>query len=457
MYKQSDKADLGGAAGDFNWTEAMENFENDASFDGRIRYRDFSAGVLFQDKDASRATAQLGIPRPGEPPQSDRGVNWHIRFLNTWLTYEYARKPTWSLRSTAYYRDSTVLDDTIPVIELPADGAPGRQFRYYRPNNLAGNETQLRWAPVPRWRFSLGLVLERERLAEDFAVAESESADERPPVPGAPEMMTNRLLSAYAQAQTSLSARLELFLGLRHDDSNYYGAVDTPRLGLVYNRGPLTAKALYMQAFRAPKPWDYTDGLGNPDLKPEKNSSFEVAGGWSFSDHLRLDVSAYRNRLNNLLTRVEEENGSRWVNAGALEADGGEASLEYRRGRLKAYLNYAYTDSRYVREGRVPEIAPHGANAGIQYAFTRSFRAGLRGQYLGERKNSKLIPSTGNDRIDDAVVLHANVSLDLPLGFDCRLIANNLLDAVYYHPSNLPPSRYRQPRRSIRLAVGYAF
>ncbi len=44
-----------------------------------------------------------------------------------------------------------------------------------------------------------------------------------------------------------------------------------------------------------------------------------------------------------------------------------------------------------------------------------------------------------------------------PLGFDCRLIANNLLDAVYYHPSNLPPSRYRQPRRSIRLAVGYAF
>ncbi len=457
MYKQSDKGDLRGAEGDSNWTGAMENFENDAAFDGRIAYKDFSAGVLFQDKDASRATVQLGVPQPGQPRLSDHGVNWHIRFLNTWLTYEYARKPTWSLRSTAYYRNSTVLDDTIPAIELPSDGAPGRQYRYYRPNHLAGNETQFRWVPAARWRFSFGLVLESERLAEEYSITQSDAADKRPPVPAAPAMMTNSLVSAYAQAQTSLAKTLDLFFGVRHDDSSYYGAVDTPRLGLVYNRGKLTAKLLYMEAFRAPKPWDYTDGLSNPDLKPEKNASVEAAGGWSFSDNLRFDVSVYHNRLKNLLTRVDEGASSRWVNTGTLTVDGGEASLEYRRGRLKAYLNYAYTDSRSAGAGRVPEIAPHSANAGIQYAFTTTLRAGLRGQYLGARDNPGIIPATGNNRIDDALVLHASLSFDLPMGFDFQLIANNLLDAVYYHPSNLPPSRFRQPQRSIRLSVGYAF
>jgi outer membrane cobalamin receptor len=457
MYKKSDKADLRGKKGDFNWTEAMENFENDAAFDGRVRYQDFSAGVLFQDKDASRATVQAGTAGTGQPPVSDRGVNWHIRFLNTWLTYAYDRKKTWSFRSTAYYRNSTVLDDTIPVIELPTEDSPGRQYRYYRPNHLIGNETQFRWIPDPRWRFSLGLVLERERLAEQYSIAESDAADERPPAPAKPEMMSNRLVSAYVQAQTSVSSAMDLFLGVRHDDSNYYGAVNTPRLGLVFNRGKLTAKVLYLQAFRAPKPWDYTDGLGNPDLKPEKNSSFEAAGGWSFSDNLRLDLSAYHNRLNNLLIRANDGDSWRWINTGTLKTDGCEVSLEYRRGRLKAYLNYSYAESRDARDDQVPEIAPHGGNAGIQYAFTPGLRVSFRGQYLGERNNPVIIAATGNDRIDDAVVLHAALSLKLPRGFDLQLVINNLLDAVYYHPSNLPPSRYRQLQRSFRLNAGYAF
>jgi hypothetical protein len=34
---------------------------------------------------------------------------------------------------------------------------------------------------------------------------------------------------------------------------------------------------------------------------------------------------------------------------------------------------------------------------------------------------------------------------------------DNALDAVYYHPSILPPSRYRQPQRSLRLSAGYTF
>lgn len=457
MVKQNQKADLGGKEGDFNWTEAMENFEDDIAVDARVRHKGFSAGFLLQDKDASYATAQLGLSEAGKIPVSDRDVNWHIRFLNLWASYVYDRGNDWSLRSTAYYRSTTVLDDTIPIIELPTAVSLGRQYRYYRPNRLVGDETQLRWTPYSRWRLSLGLVLETERLADGISTTESESAYLPPPIPSAPTLLHNRLISVYAQSQTSLAGYLDLFFGVRHDDSNYYGSVTTPQFGLVLNRGRLTAKILTMQAFRAPKPWDYTNGLGNPSLEPEKSRSLEASGGWSFSPHLRFDLSVYHNRLNNLLTRVNEADDWRWINTGSLTTDGCESGLEYRQGRIKSYFNYTYTRSLDDQNRQVSEIAPHGGNLGIAYSFHPRLQVGLRGQYLGERINPKIVPSTKSDRIDDAVILHTNLSFKLNRTVDLRLTVNNLTDTVYYHPSNLPPSRYRQPQRTFRLTIGYSF
>ena len=457
MLKRNEKADLAGAAGDFNWTEDIENFENDAAVQARVHFKDFEAGFLLQDENASRATVERTAGEDLSIPWSDHGVNWHIRFINVWARYSYEKKKNWSFRNTAYYRNSTVLDDTISEIEQATSDSPGRQFRYYRPNSLIGNEAQIQWTPDPRWRFSAGLVLERERLAEGFSVTVSSSADAVPAAPLSPAMMTNRLFSAYAQVQGTAAEGLDLFLGLRHDDSSYYGAVNTPRLGVVYNRGRLTAKALYMRAFRAPKPWDYTAGAGNSGLRPEKIDSFEIAGGWSFSSCLRLDLSVYRNRLTNLLRREDGTTNSRWINAGTLTTDGGEAGLIFRRGSWRAWASYTYTASMDEAGVQAPEIAPHGAAFGAAYAFTPRLTLSLRGCYFGERKNPKIIPSTGSDRIEGAIVARAALSWRLSAGFDVQLAVDNLFDAVYYHPSNLPPSRYRQPPRSFRFAVGYSF
>jgi len=457
MVKKSDKADLRGEAGDGNWTAEMDNFENDAAVDARLRYKNFDAGLLFQDKDTSYATAQLGGVREGLIPVSDHGVNWHIRFLNAWAKFTLETKKNWSFRSTLYYRNTTVPDDTIPIIELATETSSGRQYRYYRPNSLVGNESQLQWTPGPRWHFSFGLVLEQERLAETIAVTWSASADVEPPEPDRPKMLTNRLISGYAQAQITLAPTLELFAGVRHDDSSYYGAVTTPRLGLVYNRDKLTAKILYGRAFRAPKPWDYTNGSGNPGLKPEDFSSFEAAGAWSFSPSLRLDVSLYHNRLTNLLTRINEGDAWWWDNAGSVTTNGGEAGLNCRRGPWTAWAYYTYTSSVNDADKQVAEIAPHGANLGAVYAFTPDVKLSLRGHYLGKRTNDKIVPATGTDVIKAAFILQAAFSARVFGGFDVQLAVDNLFDAVYYHPSNLPASRFRQPQRSFRVTAGYSF
>ena len=453
MAKGTDKADLTGPRGDGNWTGAADNFEDDLSFDGTVRWKSLSAGFVFQDKETSFASAQktLGLPL------QDHDVNWHIRFLNAWATYAYEKPGPWSARSTVYYRSSTVLRDTVPVIETATADSAGRQYRWYRPGELVGNETQATWTPSSRFAVSAGVVLERERLAGGFSITSSQSAEEPAPRPPEPPRITNDLISLYAEANCALSEGLRLFAGLRHDDSTGYGTANTPRAGLVLNRDRLTAKLLYMQAFRAPKPWDFTDGLGNPGLQPEEIRTVEAAVAWTFSDHLRADASVYRGRLEGLLTRVAEGDSYRWENAGDLDTDGLELSVELRKGRVKSWANASFTESADESGRQIPEIARWGANLGASYALTPRFAVGLRANYLGARTNPKVIPATGDVRIDDALVLHASASVRLPHGFEGHLFVNNLSNTTYFHPSNRPPSRYEQPGRTFRLQAGYTF
>lgn len=453
MRKRTDKADLRGERGDGNWTDAAENYENDLSFDGLVRWKGLSAGFLVQDKEASRASVQKTL---GEPLR-DHGVGWHIRFLNAWASYTLLRPGPWSARSTVYLRSATVEDDSVPVIETATASSPGSQQRWYRPGELVGVETQATWSPGERFSASAGLVLERERLSKRFSVATSGSETEPAPAPPEPERVTDDLVSLYAEAQAGLTEELRLFAGLRHDHATSYGTVDAPRAGLVLNRGRLTAKLLYMEAFRAPKPWDLTDGLGNPDLRPEEMRMVEASAAFSFSPHLQADVSVYRSRLDDRLTRSGGGDAWRWVNAGELDTKGVEVSLELRKGRMTARANASYCDSEDETGRQVAEIARAGANAGVRYAVARGATLGLRASYLGSRRNPKVIPSTGDDRIEDALVLHASASVRLTRELEARLFVDNLGNTTWVHPSNLPPSRYRQPGRTLRFQAGWSF
>lgn len=129
MLKKSDKADLKGRKGDYMWTDKIDNFEDDYTFEGKFLLNKFTFGFLFQDKNASRATVQKTI----DTNLSDHNVNWHIRFLNIFAKYQFFDKEKYSLKSTVYYRNTEVMDDTIPIIEFKTNETEGKQYRYYRP------------------------------------------------------------------------------------------------------------------------------------------------------------------------------------------------------------------------------------------------------------------------------------------------------------------------------------
>jgi len=451
MVKTSGKADLRGDKGDNYWTDSMENFEHDLALSGKFIWKNLTAGWEYQEKKASMSTY---YPSTGTK-YLDRNTLWDIAFLNAYVKYNQSLGKNMDLFSTLYYRNATVKPNTIDHIERSTDSTPGNQTGYYRPNQLAGLENQVNWTPFRNLVVTAGLVGEIEQLANGFSITNSLSDTIRPAHPPKPDMRLNGLISYYAQAKYNLGKHLNLIGGLRHDFSSYYGQVLTPRTGIVFNYDKLTAKLLYNRAFRAPRPWDYTYGTGNPGLKPEKMQSLELFCSYALLENLQVGLSAYSNHMHDKLIRETLGSVDHWTNLSSLTTNGIEVYSNYTIENLSVYLNYTFNDSFDENGLFIPEISMHTVNAGLTYEFTPDFRINLRANYLGPRTNPYTIQTTGNNRIDQALLFHGALTYANFHGFDFQLKINNILDTEYYHPSNRFAGRYRQPQRFVSAAITY--
>lgn len=446
MYKTTEKANLAGAEGDFNWTDEMENFEDDYSLNVKGVYKDFKLGLLYQNKKASRTTNYKTIGAEF----LDRNTLWDISFINAYLRHDYNFSDNLDLLSTVSYRNSTVNDNTVAFI------TNNSQTGFYRPSYSFVGETMLSYSPSTELKINGGILFKNESLAEDFSVSVSQSQNQKPVAPPEPVINNNNLISIYALAKVSLTVSINLFAGARYDHSTYYGNVFTPRMSLVFNKDKVTIKALYSEAFRAPKPWDYKSGIGNPDLKSEEIKSFELYGNYYLSDEFQFDISFYKNQLAGLLTQEIIGNSFKPINKGEVETKGIESSVHYQNGNLKSYVNYTYNYSVDDNGAVLPEIAKHSINAGVSISLTEDFDFSLRGNYIGERDNPKIISTIGSNKIKEAVLFNSSLIYkgfqNLVLNFTIK----NIFDTVYYHPSNRPPDRYRQPQRSILFQIYYS-
>ncbi|HEY6937220.1 MAG TPA: TonB-dependent receptor [Terriglobales bacterium] len=113
----------------------------------------------------------------------------------------------------------------------------------------------------------------------------------------------------YAQDEIRLSRKLLLNLGLRHDRYPSFGSTTNPRAALIFQPAAgANLKLLYGTAFRAPSAYElYYTGFslkGNPGLVPETIRSFELIFEKEFSRHVRTAVSAYNNKIDNLISQT---------------------------------------------------------------------------------------------------------------------------------------------------------
>lgn len=364
MYKTSEKANLAGAEGDNNWTNDMENFEDDLSLSAKLRLKSLTAGVVYQEKQASMTTNYKSV---GEK-YLDKNTLWDIVFFNGFLKYTNNKSKQWALNSMLYYRNATVKPNTIDDIIKATDTTSGNQVAYYRPNQLVGLENQFNYSATERLMIIGGVIGEIEQLSDGFSISISNSQDIAPPAPKKPNLLTNKLFSYFVQVHYKIFDQLSFIGGLRQDFSSYYGQVFTPRTGLVFNENRFTAKLLYDEAFRAPKPWDYNYGTGNNDLRPEKMQSIELALSYLVMDNLSIGSSVYGNLIKDKLTKEYVAAGDRWINKNKLNTLGFELYGNYSVSDFLVYANYTFTDSYDQDDVSIPEISMHTANAGITYS-----------------------------------------------------------------------------------------
>ena len=324
-----------GTEGDNNWSDLMESFENDYAFDLKIQAGNLTFGTNFMQKTTSNATY---IKSTGTI-YKDYGTLWNIRFINNYLKYNFKISDQVNLTSTLYNRNATVLDNTVVYVVDTA------QIGYYRPNNLTGLESVISYNNGSFFSITGGVTFEYEQLAQKFSVSISSSPTVKPPAPEAPKMDNNFLASVFIEPRLTLFKNLFLSAGLRFDNSNVYDQVLTPRAGICYNFNKNIIRFSYSEAFRAPKPWDYSDGLGNGSLLPERMKSFEVALTIPISSRFKVDFIGYKNTLANAISKEILSNGYRWGNEGEVNTDGIEIDASYSSRHFLSSLNYTFNQS----------------------------------------------------------------------------------------------------------------
>ncbi|MBA1321275.1 TonB-dependent receptor domain-containing protein [Pseudomonas plecoglossicida] len=194
----------------------------------------------------------------------------------------------------------------------------------------------------------------------------------------------------FAENEWSVTDTFALTGGLRMDNHEEYGNHFSPRLDGVWRAtDQWTLKGGVARGFKTPELRAVVEGyaylrrnrfvmLGNPDLKPETSTNYEVSALWSNRNDLSAGVTLFYNDFQDKLSTVTTDR--RWngyivmdrVNVDKAVIRGVELTGQWDiRSDLLIKGNYTYTDSEQKT----------GANAGAPLALTPKQKANLRGEW----------------------------------------------------------------------------
>ena len=181
---------------------------------------------------------------------------------------------------------------------------------------------------------------------------------------------SNRNSGYYAEFVVDYKDKLFLTLGERVEQNEYfgkdYGTHYSPRLGLSYlwNIGAAIIKSRAAwgsgglnppkanQALRSES--QYSINIGNPDLRPERQSGYELGGDFYFGDNFFMEITYFDQlfldgiandpSIDDLQTLKQEY----WyINLGQIINRGWEIAAKTRLGPVDISANYSILDSRW--------------------------------------------------------------------------------------------------------------
>lgn len=307
-------------------------------------------------------------------------------------------------------------------------------------------------------------------------------------------------IGPFAQASLGITSRLTAMAGLRFDavrfateDSQLDDGVDdsgdrtltalSPVLGVTAHLSTsTTAYANVATSFQTPTTTELINappepgkmccpGGFNPNLEPERATSFEVGLRGQMSERASYEVALYRASIRNTLVpfQVEDVEAREFFrNAGRSRHQGFEAGLRYVADLFDLNIAATITDFRFTDDGdvtsafednRVPGVAPFHLFAGVALQPYESISIDTEfehtSSYYADDANTAENPA--------ANVITLRVSADTRIGgarVTPFLALNNALDEQYYSSVvvNAFGARYFEPApgRSFHIGLSVA-
>jgi iron complex outermembrane receptor protein len=249
--------------------------------------------------------------------------------------------------------------------------------------------------------------------------------------------------AAYVQDEYAINDILSITAGLRYDNLNAAGTIETttnPRLALIVSpNADSTVKLLYGTAFRAPNAYEsfYASAAVGFDpsknLVPEKIRTAEVVWEQTLFDGVRGTVDVYRNDIEQLISLITNPDGTFvFENIDQVRARGLELEIEGRTGiGLEYRASYTLQRTTSTLTGQTLSNSPENmAKLGIRAPlFGSDIYAGLQAQYVGTRLTIE------NETLGGFVL--ADLTLferRLQSGIEISVSVHNLFDKSYADP-----------------------
>jgi outer membrane receptor for ferrienterochelin and colicins len=271
----------------------------------------------------------------------------------------------------------------------------------------------------------------------------------------------SRTLGLYAQVEATLTSKLVLNAGVRHDRYfGSFGGTTNPRFSLIYSPvSGTTLKALYGQAFRAPNAYERTffaEQRNRPTLSPETIRTGELVWEQYLGRYYRFSLSGYRYNVDGLINQSITSSGLVFENLEGAEATGGEIEFEGRWDKgLTARVNYSHQRGKDGTGLELTSSPRDMAKLNVIVPFARErFAAGFEAQYHGA------VTTLARQRAKDFVIGNLTLSAyEFPKGCSLSLSVYNVFDARAAYPGaeDHVQDVIQQDGRSLRMKLSYRF
>lgn len=297
----------------------------------------YSAKVGYDNQDNIKASVSINQNKGTNDYSDNYGFSNNARrqFENQLINVNAEVKPTQELTiSTRYsnFKDQQTFVDSNPM---------------YSDTKRNEGDLNAKWQFAPTQNILVGASFDNTEYKNASILYAKQSIDSA---------------GYYIQHQYKTD-KLNTQLGLRVEDNEKFGTHTVGQMAARYFVLPTTSVyANIGTAFRAPSltelyyfyespgfpPYGSYNSYGNPDLKPEESTAYEIGLDHQITDNLSTSVSVYQTNVKNLINSnsvydsATNSTTARYENINKAKFQGGELGLKWKQDDLFLATEYAY-------------------------------------------------------------------------------------------------------------------